>query len=290
MSVATAAYPLDPPANWDAYAAKATHWVRQAADAGAELLVFPEYAGVELAFLDGPAAAADLRASIEACSRHADQAENLWISLGKETGTHILAPSAPVIDANGRPVNRAVFVGSDGLIGRQDKQIMTPFERDVWGIAPGGPLRVFDTPLGRIGVLICYDAEFPPLARALIVAGAEIILIPSCTDTGAGHARVRTAAAARALEGQCVCVVAATTGAAPWCPPVDENVGAAGIFGPADLGFPETGVICEGARGTPGWVMGTIDRAAIARVRAEGAVRNHAHWPESEARAHVVLP
>ncbi len=74
---------------------------------------------------------------------------------------------------------------------------MTPFERD-WGISGGAPLRVFDTALGKIAVLICYDSEFPLLARALAEAGAEVILVPSCTERVSGFHRVRTGSMARA--------------------------------------------------------------------------------------------
>jgi predicted amidohydrolase len=92
---------------------------------------------------------------------------------------------------------------------------------------------------------------------------------------------------ARALEGQCVTVQAPTVGKAAWSPAVDENVGAAAVFGPPDLGFPPTGVLAEGALDAPGWVFAEVERDAVARVRREGAVLNHAHWPESAARATV---
>jgi predicted amidohydrolase len=283
MRIAAAAYPLDPVASFDAYAAKMADWV---ARAEADLLVFPEYGRMELAALDGPAAAADLEASLHAAARHAPAADALMADLARQHRCHILAPSGPVWDdARARPVNRASLFGPDGPLGHQDKQVMTRFERERWHVTPGGPLQVIDTALGRLGVLICYDAEFPLLARALVAQGAEILLVPSCTDTLAGYSRVRIGAMARALENQCVVVQSPTVGDALWSPAVDENVGAAAIYGPPDLGFPPTGVIAEGALNQPGWLRAEIDPAAIARVRAEGAVFNHAHWPESVARA-----
>jgi predicted amidohydrolase len=84
-------------------------------------------------------------------------------------------------------VNRASFFGPEGPLGVQDKQVMTRFEREQWDVVPGGPLKVFDTRLGRIGVLICYDAEFPLLGRALMEAGVEILLVPSCTEALSGY-------------------------------------------------------------------------------------------------------
>lgn len=284
MKIATAAYPLDPVGSFDAYADKMTRWV---AEARADLLVFPEYGRMELAALDGAAAAASLEASLHAAARHAPAADRLMAALARAHGCHILAPSGPVFDIGPRPVNRATLFGPEGAIGHQDKQVMTRFEREHWHVVAGGPLRVFDTALGRIGILICYDCEFPLLGRALTEAGAEIILAPSCTDALSGYSRVRIGAMARALENQCVVVHSPTVGEAPWLSALDRNVGIAGIFGPPDLGFPPTGVIAEGALNAAGWVVADLDRTSIARVRAEGAVFNHAHWPESALRGQV---
>ena len=122
---------------------------------------------------------------------------------------------------------------------------MTPFERD-WGIAPGGPIRVFDTALGLIGVNICYDSEFPLLARAMAEAGAELMLVPSCTERVSGYHRVRTASAARALENQIATVMSPTVGDALWSPAVDRNVGAAGIYVPSEQTVSDTGILAEG--------------------------------------------
>jgi predicted amidohydrolase len=88
--------------------------------------------------------------------------------------------------------------------------------------------------LGPIGVAICYDSEFPLLVRAQAEAGAEVILIPSCTESLSGHHRVRPAAQARALESQIATIVSPTVGDALWSPAVDRNVGAGGVFVPAD--------------------------------------------------------
>ncbi len=219
MIIATAAYPLDPVASFDAYAAKQDHWAARAAAQGAGLLVFPEYGRMELAALEGPAIAGDLAASLRAVDRHTARANDLVARLARKYRLHILAASGPVFDGRDRPVNRATLFGPKGVIGHQDKQVMTRFERETWDVGPGGPLRVFDTALGKIGILICYDAEFPLLGRALAEAGAEILLVPSCTDTEAGYARVRIGAMARALENQCVVVQSPTVGAAPGRPP-----------------------------------------------------------------------
>jgi predicted amidohydrolase len=181
----------------------------------------------------------------------------------------------------GRVVARAPLIAPDGRMAFQEKRQMTRFEVERWGISPGAPPRVFDTPWGRIGLAICYDAEFPKLVRIQVEAGAWLILVPSCTDTAHGATRVRVSAAARAIENQCFVALCATVGEAPWSAALDRNRGQAAVFGPADRGFPEEGVMAAGAVDAPGWVFCTLDRAAIARVRTEGAVLNHRDWPRT---------
>jgi predicted amidohydrolase len=284
MRVAAAAWPLDPHADFAGYEAKLSAWVADAAGQGADLLVFPEYGAMELAALGGPAVAADLEASLHEVARWRGAAEALHLRLATAHGVHILGASGPVWDGGPRPVNRATLFGPGGIVGHQDKQIMTRSEREEWHVVPGGPLRVFDTALGRLGVLICYDAEFPLLGRALAEAGAEVLLVPSCTETLAGLTRVRVGAMARALENQCIAVHAAVVGDAPWCPGVDANTGRAAVYGPPDRGFPETGILAESEVNAPGWVLADIDPEAIRRVRAEGAVLNHRDWAEQAGR------
>jgi len=289
MKLAAAAYPIDWHDDWASYEAKLTAWVSEAAGAGADLLVFPEYGAMELASLAGADAASDLEASLKAVSSRMELADAVHARLAMAHGVHILGASAPVWHGE-RPVNRARLFGPHGETAHQDKQIMTRFERETWDVHPGGKLSLFETALGRIGVLICYDCEFPLLARALVEAGAEILLAPSCTDTLAGYWRVRVGAMARALEGQCIVVHAPTVGGAPWCPAVDENVGAAAIYGPPDRGFPANGVMAEGALNLPGWVYADLDPGAVKQVRHEGQVLNWRHWNEQTARAAEVEP
>lgn len=285
MKIAAAAYPLDFLADFAAYAAKVTAWVEEAAGQGADLLVFPEYGAMELASLGGAAVAADLERALHEVASHRAAVDALHLRLAAAHGVHILGGSGPVFLAPGaRPVNRATLYGPGGIVGHQDKQIMTRFEREIWFVEPGAGLPVFDTALGRIGVLICYDSEFPLLARRMVEAGAEILLVPSCTDSLAGFTRVRVGAMARALENQCVTVQAPTVGLAAWCPAVDENVGRAAVYGPPDRGFPPTGILAETELNAPGWAVAEVDLAAIHAVRREGGVLNHLHWDEQADR------
>ena len=288
MKIATAAYPLDPLTNWADYATKVESWVSEAAAADAQLLVFPEYGAMELAMLEGPDIAADLEASLHAVSARIPDADDLHADLAAKYGVHICAGSAPVFDdaIGPRPVNRARLFSPTGGRGNQDKQIMTRFERDPMNMAPGGPLHLFDTTLGKIGILICYDSEFPLLGRAL--QDADLILVPSCTEALSGYWRVRIGAMARALEQQCVTVMSSITGLAPWNEVADQNTGMGGIFGPPDTGFPDDGVLAQGTLNTPGWTYAQVDLNAIAHVRADGRVLGRTHWNEQPGRDMVV--
>lgn len=284
MKLAAAAYPLDWFDDWAGYEAKLSGWVARGAATGADLLVFPEYAALELASLGGRAVAADQEGVLVETARHRAASDALHLALAAAHGVHILGGSGPVFTGN-RPVNRATLYGPSGIIGHQDKQIMTRFERDDWDVRPGNALQVFDTPFARLGVVICYDSEFPLLARALVEAGAEVLLAPSCTETVAGFTRVRVGSMARALESQCPVVHAPLVGAADWCAGVEMNRGRAAIYGPPDAGWPETGILAEGGMDAPGWVVADVARDQIARTRADGVVLTHAHWPEQVTRA-----
>lgn len=281
MKIATAAYPLDVFDSWAAYEDKQAAWVAEAAGAGADLLVFPEYGAMELATLAGPQIDGDLEAATRAVAERMGAATELHQRLAAEHGVYILGGSGPVFEGGARPFNRAHFVAPSGAVGHQDKQIMTLYERDPWDVVGGGPLRIFETALGKIGVLICYDSEFPLLGRAL--GECDVILVPSCTEALAGYWRVRIGAMARALEQQCVTAMASVVGPAAWCDAVDMNTGAGGVFGPPDTGFPATGVIAEGALNRPGWTYAQIDLGAVAEVRRAGGVRNRTHWAEQGA-------
>ncbi len=286
MKIATAAYNLDWLDSWAQYEDKLEAWVSEAAGQGADLLVFPEYGAMELSTLDGPAIAGDLERSIRAVSDRMEDVQVVHSRLAKMYNTYILGASAPVVDGPDRPVNRAIFYAPDNRLNHQDKQIMTRFEREVWDIAAGGPLKLFDTALGKIGVLICYDSEFPLLGRAL--SEADLILVPSCTEALSGYWRVRIGAMSRALENQCVTVMSSLVGGNEWSEAVDMNTGMGGVFGPPDIGFPPTGVLGEGNLNTPGWTYAEVDLSAIANVRADGRVLNRTHWAEQDARVDSV--
>ena len=278
VRVGACAYPIERLDAFSTFATKQAALVQTAVQVGARLLVFPEYASMELTSVLPEHEQGELARELQSMQRLLPDFIGIYTELARTHGVYILGPSFPERCADGAFRNRIRLHGPSGNLGVTEKLQMTRFEREEWGIQPGTQQRVFDTELGVLGVAICYDAEFPLLVRRQVEAGAEIILVPSCTDTLAGYHRVALSCRARALENQCFVVQAPTVGGAAWSIAVDQNWGAAALYGPVDRGFASDGVVAQGALDTPGWVVGELNLAALARVRADGQVTNHRDW------------
>ncbi len=278
IRVAAAQYPIDEITDFSAFEDKLSQWVQQAVAHGAQLLVFPEYAAMELARIAGRHISLDPHASIEALQYHIGHYEAAYSELSKRYGVFILAGSVPTRLTDGRFVNRAQFFSPKGQSAFQQKHMMTRFEAE-WGISASAGLCVFDIGIAKIGIAICYDSEFPLIAHALAEAGAEILIVPSCTESLAGYYRVKHSCAARALENQMYVIQSPTVGEAPWAVAVDVNVGAAGFFAPPDKRFPADGVLALGALNEPQWVYATLDLDLLDAVRNDGDVLNVRDWP-----------
>ncbi len=279
VRVAAAQYDIGTFRNLDEYRAKIRAWIDEAVRGEAQLLVFPEYFSMELVSLFDARTRASLLLQIEAMQALLPEFLECFRHAATMHGLHILAGSFPVRLDDGSFRNRSYFFDPDGRADFQEKLQMTRFENERWNISAGRELRVFDTALGRIAVNICYDCEFPAFARRQVEAGADLILVPSCTDRLAGYHRVRIGCQARALENQCYVVQSSTVGTAAWSEAVDVNVGAAGVFTPVDHGFPDDGVLVAGELDRPGWVYADLDSERPRRVRVEGQVFNFHDWP-----------
>lgn len=278
LRVAAAQYPIGYFRDWAEYEAHIASWVDDAVRHGAALLVWPEYASMELASLFDEVVQQDLQQQLHALQTVVPRFRSLFASLARTHGVTIQPGTIPVQQPDGAFRNRAFLFGPEGELGFQDKLQMTRFESEQWFIQAGDRLGVLESPLGKLGISTCYDSEFPLIARKQVELGADVILVPSCTDTPAGYHRVRIGCQARALENQCYVVQAVTVGEAAWSPAVDENWGAAAIYGPVDRGFPADGVVSVGELNQPGWVYAELDLAALATVRATGQVFNHRDW------------
>jgi predicted amidohydrolase len=278
IRAASAQYPINELASLQAFENKLSQWVQQAVAHGASLLVFPEYAAMELARIVGRHMSRDLHGSTEALQYYIGEYEAAHAELAKQFGVHILAGSAPTRLADGRFVNRARIFAPNGASGFQQKHIMNRFEAEKWGISASTGLCVFDIGIAKLGIAICYDVEFPLIGRAIAEAGAEILLVPSCTDTLSGYYRVRHACAVRALENQIYVIQSPTVGEAPWSAALDVNIGAAGFFAPPDRRFPPDGILAEGTLNEPKWLYADLDLDLLAAVRKDGDVLNYRNW------------
>lgn len=279
IKIASAQYDISFLSSWQDYKDKIERWVAEAAQQNAKILLFPEYASMELASLFGKEVYSSLNKQLAAMQTVHDDYLDLFKTLAKQHQCLIQSGSFPVEVEQGIYRNRAYLFLPDGRVDYQDKLIMTRFENEQWLIQGGKELKCFDTEYGKIAINICYDSEFPMLARKQVEMGANLILVPSCTDTLAGYHRVKIGCQARALENQCYVVQSCLVGNAEWSEAVDVNLGAAAIYTPVDRGFPDDGVLVVGELNAVQWVVGEVSPDACAVVREQGQVFNYRDWP-----------
>jgi predicted amidohydrolase len=279
VKIASAQYDISFLENWQAYQDKIGRWVAEAVAQRAKILLFPEYASMELASLFGEEVYSSLSKQLVSMQSVHDDYIALFKGLAVQHQCLIQSGSFPVQIEPGVYRNRAYLFMPDGSFDYQDKLIMTRFENEQWLIQGGTELKCFDTEYGKIAINICYDSEFPLLARKQVEMGANLILVPSCTDTLAGFHRVKIGCQARALENQCYVVQSCLVGNAAWSEAVDVNIGAAGIYTPVDRGFPDNGILVAGDLNAVQWVFGEVSLSACAVVREQGQVFNFRDWP-----------
>jgi len=273
IRIAAWQYPIERLASFEAWRDKVAAGIAHAASRGAELVIVPEYASMELTSL---ALAPTLVEQVDAMQALLPDYLATYAELARVHGVTVVGGSFPERTPDG-VINRARVHAGDGAV-VVDKLQMTRFEAESWNVIAGRGQTVVDVGAFKLGVAICYDSEFPLLVRRLAEAGADIIAVPSCTDTDAGYHRVRTSCRARALENQCYVVQVPTVGTAPWSIAVDVNIGAAGVFAPPDVGFPSDGVVATGTYNEPSWLVVDLDLAALAEVRKTGQVFNDRDW------------
>ncbi|WP_028917432.1 carbon-nitrogen hydrolase family protein [Pseudoxanthomonas sp. J35] len=286
MKVAACKYPVGKPASFDEFAGKQRRLLGEAAARGAQVAVLPEYLSLELAATFPPDIHADLHASLAAIQPLRAQWLALFAGLARETGMYVVAGSFLLAQADGRYRNRCDVFAPDGSHAWQDKLQLTGFEKATGVIDGGDALKVLDIAGVRTGVSICYDSEFPLPVRAQYEAGARLLLVPSCTDTGAGATRVRVGCLARALENRMFVVQSVTAGSAPWSPALDENTGEAALFAPMDAGFPADGVLAS-TQGDETWAVAELDFGLLEGTRGKAQVANDRDWPGQLAPALV---
>jgi len=170
--------------------------------------------------------------------------------------------------------NIAYLFCRDGAIHKQYKLHVTPSERRWWGVSQGDAIQVFDTDCGKVAIVICYDIEFPEVARIAADKGANILFVPFNTDTRQGYLRIRNCATARAVENHVFVAIAGCTGNLPFVENVDIHYAQSGIFTPVDFSFSRDGVAEECTANVETIVITDVDVELLRRHRYEGTVQN----------------
>ncbi|MGR7813157.1 bifunctional GNAT family N-acetyltransferase/carbon-nitrogen hydrolase family protein [Lacinutrix undariae] len=162
----------------------------------------------------------------------------------------------------------------DGSFERYEKIHVTPDEAKVWGMQPGHKLNTFETDAGKIGILICYDSEFPELSRLLSDEGMDILFVPFLTDTQNGYSRVRLCAQARAIENECYVAIAGSVGNLPNVNNMDIQYAQSAVFTPCDFAFPSNGIKAEATTNTEMILVADVDLSLLRELHSFGAVKN----------------
>lgn len=170
--------------------------------------------------------------------------------------------------------NAGYLCKRDGSIERYEKLHVTPDEAKVWGLQGGTQLKAFDTDCGKIGILICYDSEFPELSRILADEGMDILFVPFLTDTQNGYSRVRHCAQARAIENECYVAIAGSVGNLPKVHNMDIQFAQSMVFTPCDFSFPANGIKAEATTNTEMILIADVDIDLLRELNQFGSVRN----------------
>jgi predicted amidohydrolase/ribosomal protein S18 acetylase RimI-like enzyme len=173
-----------------------------------------------------------------------------------------------------RLFNVAFLFRRNGTIGKQYKLHATPSERRWWGVSTGDRLHVFDTDAGRVAINICYDVEFPELARIAADKGANLLFVPFNTDTRQGYLRVRYCAQARCVENHMYVAIAGCTGNLPFVENADIHYAQSGIYTPADFSFSRDGIAAECNENIETIQIHDLDVELLRRHRETGSVQN----------------
>ncbi len=272
IRVASLQYFIRPVQTFEQFRDQVDALVETAADYDCNLLVFPEYFTVQLLTLGK--VKRPMREQIRDLARQVPQYISLMSELTRQHHIYVVAGSIPVADEESDKIyNQSFLFGPGGKFGVQSKLHMTRFETEEWSIsASAAGFKVFDTEFGKIAIAICYDVEFPELARAAARAGANILIVPSCTDERQGYLRVRYCAQARAIENQMYVITSHTVGSLPMVPAVCLNYGQAAIMTPSDFPFSRDGILAEGNPNQEMMVIGELNMHTIVESRANGTV------------------
>jgi predicted amidohydrolase/GNAT superfamily N-acetyltransferase len=235
-----------------------------------DCVMFPEFFNAPLMALtneDSPAVA------IRAMAAFTEPIKAKMMELAVSYNINIVAGSMPVYE-NEKLHNVAYLCRRDGTVDEQYKLHVTPDEASYWGMRGGDKLKCFDTDFGKIGILVCYDVEFPELARMLSDEGVKILFVPFWTDTKNAYQRVRICAQARAIENECYVAITGSVGNLPRVENMDIQYSQSAVFSPSDFAFPHDAIVAEATPNTEMTLIADLDLDLLKDLNTSGAVRN----------------
>lgn len=236
----------------------------------ADIILFPE-------FFNGPLMAQfnqeNPAESVRALAEYTEPLRQEMVRLALSYNINIIAGSMPEYEDN--ILRNVCYVCKrDGSWDKQYKLHITPDENAYWGLKGGNDIKVFDLDIGKIGVLICYDVEFPELPRILADQGLQILFVPFWTDTKNAYLRVRRCAQARAIENECYVVISGSVGNLPNIENMDIQYSQAAVFTPSDFAFPHDAIAAEATPNTEMTLIVDLDLDNLKELRTHGSVRN----------------
>ncbi|MDF2814363.1 MAG: hypothetical protein K0Q81_563 [Paenibacillus sp.] len=270
-TISTVQYAVSPLKNENAFWTHVRRYIERALKQQSKLIVFPEYMTGHLLSLHpavSNAEACEILHSYTSTYMEKFKAWSEQAGIMIQAGTHINREGAP----EGYYYNEAFLFFPDGRIESHKKVHLTPEEQRAWPLLAGNRFDVFDTQLGKIGIQVCYDIEFPEGSRLMAEKGAELILCPSYTDAAAGYFRVRNCSQARAIENQLYVALSGIVGSMPDVAQVDAGYSQAAIFAPCDQPFPADGILAQGAVNRSSMATASADLELLRINRTQGGV------------------
>ncbi|MFC3095738.1 GNAT family N-acetyltransferase [Alteromonas sediminis] len=247
------------------------YFVDALSDYKCDVALFPEFFNAPLMGLSPSDTSID---AIWHLAEYTDEIRTAMSQLAVSYNITIIAGSMPVVEDD-ELFNVSYICNRDGTIDSQYKLHPTPHEKTDWIMKGGQHIKAFDTDFGKIGVLICYDVEFPELARILSEQEMQILFVPFWTDTKNGYLRVRRCAQARAIENECYVAIAGSVGNLPKVDNVDIQYGQTAVFSPSDFAFPHDAIVSETTPNTEMTLIVDLDLDKLTKLQNEGSVRNY---------------
>lgn len=272
VRIATVQFQARTVASFADFTARVEYFVKLASDYDADFIAFPEF--FTLALLSCQPPSLDVEVDIDRLTKLTPDLSALFQRLAKDYAINLIAGTHISRDHNGVPRNSCHVALRDGSLRLRQKIHATPNEASFWGIEGGDSADVIQTDCGPIGVLICYDSEFPELARHLVDQGARLLFVPFCTDSQPGYLRVRYCSQARAVENQCHVILSGNCGNLRGVANMDMQYGVSAILTPCDFPFPRDGIAGEATPNAEGMTIADINLADLDWVREKGSVRN----------------